>query len=239
MTRAAVVWSESAGVQCVGLSETTDTIASRSSEAQIFLSDQTVSRSPHAAFRCVSGDFFVEHLRSGVMPTLVNEAVIEGPCRLADQDSVRIGSTVLVFHDLSAHDRRSAMVQCGFCNAENDDRRSECWRCGENLANARSAVYEVMRVECRIVPSSGEPVDLFVDDAFALNSGEATTGGGPRNPTDARATIEVHSDGSFLRPGPYPQDCLVNGQPARDGQPLKTGDTVTMGGATTIMIVRR
>lgn len=115
MTRAAVVWSESNELRCRQLSESAENIVSRSPDATVFLTDRAVSRSPHADFRYVNGAFVVEHLRTGVMPTLVNDAPIDGATQLSDQDVVQIGSTRLVFHDLSTHD--NARLVCSAATA--------------------------------------------------------------------------------------------------------------------------
>jgi hypothetical protein len=242
MTRAAVAWSDSGALKCVGLSETADNIVSRSADARVVLSDQTVSRSPHAAFSCASGQFLVEQLKTGVMPTLLNDVAIAGPVQLSDGDVVQVGSTRLSFHDLSAHDKRAARVQCGFCSAENDDRRSECWRCGENLANARSAVYEISPVQCRVVPSVGDTADLYRDDMFLLSpqSGErvAHRNSGTGQPADGAAVVAAVEGGSYLRLGAGAAPWLVNGQPAQDGRQLKTGDTLGSGEDLTLVIVR-
>ncbi len=231
MTRAAVVWSESNELRCRQLSESAENIVSRSPDATVFLTDRAVSRSPHADFRYVNGAFVVEHLRTGVMPTLVNDAPIDGATQLSDQDVVQIGSTRLVFHDLSTHDKRSARVQCSYCNAENDEHRSECWRCGENMANARSAVYQTSRVECRVVAPSATPSDLFRDDTFELSGSSSESGSGS-------AAVAAGEGRSYLRLSPGASSWPVNGQPASDGRQLATGDTLAHAGDVVLVIVR-
>jgi len=159
------------------------------------------------------------------MPTLVNDVAISVPTQLSEGDVGQLGSTPVVFHDLSAGDKRSAKVHCGFCNAENDDRRSECWRCGENLANAKSAVYETSRVESRVVPLAGTVVDLVRDDTFALSP-------------QGTGEVVARDGGSYLRLEAGASPSFVNGQPADNGRRLKTGDILGLGESSVLVIVR-
>jgi hypothetical protein len=222
------------------LREQSQNIISRSSDAAVVLTDTTVSRSPHAVLRFEGDRFVLEHLRPGVTLSRVNEVVIDGPTRLSDGDTLGIGDVRLLFLDLAGADKRAAFTPCSNpkCRRRNNIDRTDCWFCGENLANAESAVYDVTRVEFRVVASGESRYDLFEGEHFGVTQdgiGSVVEGSFPDADT---AGVEMSEASPRLRVGPPNSILLFNGQVAVDKTPVRTGDRLGVGGMEFLFIVR-
>jgi hypothetical protein len=219
------------------LAENRDNTISRSPEADITVADPAVSRSPHAAIRLAGDGFVVEQLRLDREAVRVNGQGVSGPTKISDGDTIEIGPVSLVLHDLATGDHRSGYVVCTTCGHRNDLGRTECWFDGENLANAQSAVYDVSRVQCRVL-ASGQARDLREGDLLAVGTdGGINVNPDPQTQAATAAEIRAGDDGVSLKCSPG-VTCLVNREPATEGQSLRTGDLVQTGSAALLTIVR-
>jgi len=240
MARAAVVWSESDGFKLTPLREQGENIISRSPDAAVVLTDPTISRSPHASVRISGTGFVFQHLREGVTPSRVNDVVVTNPVALSDGDVLQVGEMRLAFLDLAAGDKRAAYIQCSnpSCRRRNSIDRTDCWFCGENLANAESTVYQVTKVVCRVVTSESDRYDLFNGDSLALgDAGKVTSSHGPASGGDPTA-LEVDESSVRLRIQPGTSGIRFNGNPPEDGTRVQTGDRLAINDSEFVFIVR-
>ena len=235
--RVALSWLEEDHLRLADVREDTATKIGRDPGSQIALEDNTVSRN-QARINGEGGAFLIENLSTSNL-TKVNAVPAERPVTLSDGDVVQMGLVRLTFHDLAAAELTYRPVICSTCFRENMETDSDCWYDGTSLVNAPTIIAQKRPLTCRVVSAAGDSYDLYLSEVFVIRAGgECEILRVEGLPADAAAAIELKDDKPvLLLPSPKVPVSL-NGEPASDGQELKTGDELRIGEGHFILAAR-
>lgn len=166
---ASLTWLEDGHLKFAPLPGDGSLVLGRNEEADIVIAsqDKTISRR-HARLTLRGGSTAAENLSSTNI-TRVNGAAITARAALADRDALQLGTTVLMFHDLSRSMILSGLI-CNNCQRENPASQKDCWFCGQNLVNALSVALRNRMAACRLVAPSGVVADVFVGRSAGIRS---------------------------------------------------------------------
>lgn len=234
MTEAAFTWGSKDGLVAAVVPPGGEAVIGRGSDAAVRVDDPAVSRR-QARLISDGGRYLMENL-SETNPTKLNDSVPESAVPLMDGDAIEVGKTRLTFHHLAAGDRLLGPI-CSHCGRENNSAERDCWFCGTSLVNAPSVLRTRRQVVARLIDDDGGVTDMFAGQAATISlDGAVTVGEEGMDTGDAIAvraaerslTLRAHDAGSVM----------VHRQVATDGQPLSTGDVITHGKATLLVVKR-
>ena len=234
MAQIALVWPAEGAWAVHDLAADSTTVVGRADDADLSLSDPTVSRH-HIRISCVAGRCSVENL-STTNRARRNGERVDGSVTLADRDRIALGEVTLTFTDLAAGDGLSA-IACSNCGRENESVAADCWFCGTSLVNAASSTRTRKEVAVRVFPEGGAPRDLYRREVVTLSPDGTIAAGGAPGAAGPGLVIRAGATAptvSVVAPG----NATINGAPLADGTTLRTGDVVRLGEACFTLVVR-